>query len=231
MPAAATVIGTIESPKAAQKLIDELVEAGFKDQDVEILEGDEDELVAEIVGRGFGEEDARGYAEAVGRGKTVVAARASEEKAPEAAAIIERYETAAGGGSSREEQGETVREVEEQLSVGKRKVTTGGVRVTTGVSERPVQKTVTLREEQVEVERRPADRELKPEEAEAAFAEKTVEMLGTSEEVEVGKEARVVGEVSLGKRVEEHKETVKDSVRRTEVEVEEIKPGGSSKRR
>ena len=231
MPAAATVIGTIESAKAARKLIDELVEAGFADRDVEILEGDEDELVAEIVGRGFGKEDARGYAEAAGRGKTVVAARASEEKAPEAAAIIERYETAAGGGSSQEEQGETAQEIEEQLSVGKRKVTTGGVRVTTSVSERPVQKTVSLREEQVEVERRPADRELKPEEAEAAFAEKTIEMLGTSEKVEVGKEARVVGEVSLGKRVEEHKETVKDSVRRTEVEVEEIKPGGSSRRR
>jgi uncharacterized protein (TIGR02271 family) len=231
MPAAATVIGTIESPKAAQKLIDELVEAGFADRDVEILEGDEDELVAEIVGRGFGEEDARGYAEAVGRGKTVVAARASEEKAPEAAAIIERYETSGGGSSREEERGGTVQEVEEQLSVGKRKVTTGGVRVTTSVSERPVQKTVSLREERVEVERRPADRELRPEEAEAAFAEKTVEMLGTSEEASVRKEARVVGEVSLGKRVEERKETVKDSVRRSEVEVEEIRPGGSSRRR
>ena len=75
---------------------------------------------------------------------------------------------------------------------------------------------------QVEVERRPADRKLKPEEAEAAFQEKTVEMLGTSEEPEVSKEARVVGEVSLGKRVEERKETVKDTVRRTEVEVEKI---------
>ena len=105
------------------------------------------------------------------------------------------------------------------------------MRLTTGVSERPVQKTVTLREEQVEVERRSADRALKPEEAEAAFAEKAVEMLGTSEEASVRKEARVVGEVSLGRRVEERKETVKDSVRRTEVEVEEIKPGGSSKRR
>ena len=230
MPAAATVIGTIESPKAAQKLIDELVEAGFKDRDVEILEGDEDELVAEIVGRGFDKEDARGYAEAAGRGKTVVAARASEEKAPEAAAIIERYETS-GGGSSREEQGETVQEVEEELSVGKRKVTTGGVRVTTSVSERPVQKTVTLREEQVEVERRSADRELRPEEAEAAFTETTIERLGTSEEASVRKEARVVGEVALGKQVEERKETVKDTVRRSEVEVEEIKPGGSSKRR
>ena len=88
-----------------------------------------------------------------------------------------------------------------------------------------------MREERVEVERRPADRKLRPEEAEAAFAEKTIEMLGTSEEAAVRKEARVVGEVSLGKRVEERKETVKDSVRRSEVEVEEIKPGGSSKRR
>ena len=229
MPAAATVIGTIESPKVAQKLIDELVEAGFKDRDVEILEGDEDELVAEIVGRGFAKEDARGYAEAAGRGKTVVAARASEAKAPEAAAIIERYETA-GGESSQEERGETVQEIEEQLSVGKRKVTTGGVRVTTSVSERPVQKTVSLREEQVEVERRAADRKLTPGEAEAAFQDKTVEMLGTGEEVEVSKQARVVGEVTVGKRVEERQETVKDTLRRTEVEVEEVKPGSPKKR-
>jgi uncharacterized protein (TIGR02271 family) len=222
MPAAATVIGTIESPKAAQKLIDELVEAGFKDRDVEILEGDEDELVAEIVGRGFGEEDARGYAEAAGRGKTVVAARAPEAEVERAVAIIERYEAAADEEGPEQEEGTSVPEAEERLSVRKGKAVTGGVRVTTSVNERPIEKTVSLREEQVEVERRPADRKLKPEEAEAAFAEKTVEMLGTSEEVEVGKEARVVGEVALGKRVEEREETVRDTLRRTEVEVEEI---------
>ena len=117
-----------------------------------------------------------------------------------------------------------MQEIEEELSVGKRKVASGGVRVTTSVSERPVEETVTLREEEVEVERRPADRKLKPEEAEAAFQDKTVEMLGTSEELEVSKEARVVGEVSLGKRVAEHEETVKDTVRRSQVEVEKIKP-------
>ena len=89
---AATVIATIESAKIAQQLIDELIEAGFEDQDVEILAGDEDELVAEIVERGFGKDDARGYAQAVGRGKTVVAARAAAGKAEKAAAIMERYE-------------------------------------------------------------------------------------------------------------------------------------------
>ena len=219
---AATVIATIDSAKVAQQLIDELLEAGFKDQDVEILAGDEDTLVAEIVERGFGQGDARGYAKAVSRGKSLVAARAAPEKAEKAAAIMERYEAAEG--ESSHEQGETVQEIEEELSVGKRKVASGGVRVTTSVSETPVEETVTLREEEVEVERRPADRKLKPEEAEAAFQDKTVEMLGTSEELEVSKEARVVGEVSLGKRVEEHEETVKDTVRRSEVEVEKIKP-------
>ena len=87
-----------------------------------------------------------------------------------------------------------------------------------------------MREEEVEVARRPADRKLKPEEAEAAFQDKTVEKLGTSEEAVVRKEARVVGEVTLGKRVAEHEETVKDTVRRSEVEVEKIKPSSAKKR-
>ena len=87
--------------------------------------------------------------------------------------------------------------------------------MTTSVSEKPVEQTVTLREEHVTAERQPADRALSPEEAEAAFEGKTIEMVGTSEEVEVSKQARVVGEVAIGKQVNERKETVKDTVRRT----------------
>ena len=224
----ATVIGTIESAKVAQKVIDELLKAGFKDQDVEILEGDEDEIVAEIVERGFDEDDARGYAKAVSKGKTVVAARVDDAKAEKAVAIIERYE--ASDESTELEEEQAVSEVEEKLSVGKSKVASGGVRVTTHVSEQPIEKTVTLRDEQVEVERKPVNRKLKPEAAASAFEEKTVEMLGTSEEVEVNKEAYVTGEVSLGKRVEEHEEKVRDTVRRSEVEVEKLKPSSAKKR-
>ena len=137
---------------------------------------------------------------------------------------MERYEADENEQGSELDDEASVAEVEENVAVGKRKVLSGGVRVTTSVNERPVEETVTLREEQVEVERQPADRKLKPEEAEAAFQEKTVEMLGTSEELEVSKEARVVGEVALGKRVAEREEKVRDKVRRTKVEVEEIKP-------
>ena len=116
----------------------------------------------------------------------------------------------------------TVQEVREELNVGTRKVATGGVRVTSSVSEVPVEKTVTLREEEVSAERTPASRALSAEEAEAAFQGRTVEVLGTREEAEVSKVARVVGEVSLGKQVSEREETVRDTVRRTEVEVEKV---------
>ncbi|WP_191062572.1 DUF2382 domain-containing protein, partial [Geminicoccus harenae] len=119
--------------------------------------------------------------------------------------------------------------VREELSVGKSKGMTGGVRATTSVSEQPVEKTVTLREEQVEVERQPTERKLKPEEAEVAFAGKTVEMLGTTEEVEVAKEAYVTEEVTLNKRIEERQEKVQDTVRHTDVEVEKIRPGTAKK--
>ncbi len=125
---------------------------------------------------------------------------------------------------------ETVPVVEEELSVSKRKVASGGVRVTSSVSERPVKETVRLREEHVEAERRPADRTLSAKEAEAAFEEKTVEMMGTSEEAEVSKTARVVGEVALNKETKERQQTVKDTVRRTDVEVEEIKTGSRKAR-
>ena len=235
-----TVIGAFDDSKTARKVMDELLKAGCRDGDIEVLEGSEDEIRAEIVDRGFDRETARTYAEAIGRGKTLVAARAPDDKADHAMAIVERYESSDGGdeeesgGQRREaQQGrsgdrqETVAEVEEELAVEKHKVARGGVRVTSHVSEQPVQETVRLREERVEVDRRPVDRKLSPEEADAAFEEKTVEMTETGEEVEVRKEARVVEEVSLNKRTEEHQQKVRDKVRRTDVEVEEIEPSSS----
>ena len=112
--------------------------------------------------------------------------------------------------------------VEEELVVGKAKFATGGVRATSRVEEHPVEETVTLRDEHVSAEKRPGDRELTAEEANAAFEEKTVEVLGTTEEAKVSKQARVVGEVALNKTVDEREETVRDTVRKTDVKVEEV---------
>lgn len=220
---ATTVIGVFEAP-SVRKVTRELIEAGLEERDVEVIEGSERQIVARIVEQGFDEEDARGYADKAKRGKKLVAARAPDEQVERAVAIMERHETAEGNGKGRAEE-ESVPVAEEELSVGKRRTVQGGVRVTSHVEEQPVEETVRLREEHVDVERRPADRKLSPEEAEGVFQEKTVEMTETAEEAEVEKEARVVEEVALRKTATEREEKVRDKVRRTEVEVERLEPG------
>lgn len=229
-----SVITAYDDQKIAQRAIEALRKEGL-DRDIEILKGDADSLVREIAERGFGRGDARDFAEAAGRGKTLVAARVADEKVDRALSIMERYEASSGDASdedvSRREKaaGRTVPIVEEELSVEKRKVGNGGARVTSTVTERPVEETVSLREERVKAERRPADRAASEDEAEAAFEEKTVEMMGTTEEVEVRKEPRVVGEVELNKETKQRERTVRDTVRSSDVEVEEI--GSSSRKR
>ena len=217
-----TVVTTFDDQDIAGQAMDALREEGFEGTNLKILKGDADTLMSELSGHGFSKADARELADAAGEGKTLVAARVSDAKAEQAAGIMGRYESSQEGGNGKDN-GRTVPIVEEELSVAKGKVASGGVRVSSSVSETPVEQKVTLREEHVEAERKPADRKLGADEAEAAFEEKTVEVMGTREEAEVQKEARVVGEVAISKETEEHEETIRDSVRKTEVEVENVK--------
>jgi len=110
--------------------------------------------------------------------------------------------------------------VEEEIDVSKRQVEKGGVRVTSHVEERPVEEQVNLREERVHVERRPVDRPVTDADA-AAFQETSFEMRETAEEPVVRKRARVVEEVIIDRDVTEHTETIRDTVRRTDVDVEQ----------
>lgn len=119
--------------------------------------------------------------------------------------------------------GETLKVVEENLNVGKREVETGGVRLRSRVVSRPVEENLRLREEYVYVNRKPVDRPATEADFNT-FREGTVEMRETAEVPVVNKEARVVEEVSLGKDVTEREETIRDTVRKTEVDVEQI-PG------
>lgn len=212
-----TVVTSFDDQDAAGKAMEALRQEGFENS---ILEGSGDKLIRELADRGFSKDDAREFADAAEQGKTLVAAKVSDDKADQAASIMERFEASqeCGGGS-----GETLPIVEEELSVQKGKAVSGGVRATTTVEETPVEKTVTLKDETVSAGRKDADRTLGPDEAKAAFEEKTVEMMGTTETAEVQKEARVVGEVVLNKETSEHEETVRDTLRKTDVKVEEVK--------
>ncbi|MDB5951169.1 MAG: hypothetical protein JWR65_3024 [Massilia sp.] len=127
------------------------------------------------------------------------------------------------GGSQQLASGENaaIPVIEEQLQVGKREVQRGGVRVYQRMVETPVTETVNLREEHVSVERRPVDQPVNPAEL-AAFQEKSIELRETGEEVVVQKTARVVEEVVIGKEVTQTQQQVNDTVRHTEVDVEQL---------
>jgi uncharacterized protein (TIGR02271 family) len=111
--------------------------------------------------------------------------------------------------------------IEEQLQVGKREVETGGARIRSRVVEKPVEASVRLREEHVVVNRHPVNRAVTDADV-SNFKEGDITLTERSEEAVVGKQARVVEEIEIGKQVTEREETVSDTVRRTDVEVEEI---------
>jgi len=124
--------------------------------------------------------------------------------------------------------GETIPVVEETLEVGKRSVARGRVRVFSHAIEVPIEQTVRLREEHASVERRATDRLASADDL-AAFREGTLEVRDMAEEAVVRKIARVVEEVEITKRVTEHEEVIRDTVRRTEVDVERVEPASPAR--
>jgi len=125
--------------------------------------------------------------------------------------------------------GENIPVVEEELQVGKRTVQRGGVRVHSRVTERPVEETIRLREEHVRVDRQPVDRAASEADFRAA-GERVIEVDEFAEEPVIAKQARVIEEVRVGKEATERTETVRDSIRQSELDVENVGAGAAVNR-
>lgn len=111
--------------------------------------------------------------------------------------------------------------VQEELQVGKRQLDNGGVRVIQRVSEQPVREVLRLRQERAVVDRRAVDRPATAGDLDT-FKEGTLEVRETAEEPVIAKTARVVEEVRVGKKVEEREQVVEDTVRRKDVDVQQL---------
>ncbi|GAB4030887.1 YsnF/AvaK domain-containing protein [Spirosoma jeollabukense] len=122
---------------------------------------------------------------------------------------------------------QTIKVIEENLEVGKREVETGGVRVRSRIIERPVEESLRLREERVTVQRTPVNRVATDAELNA-FQEGQIELTEHAEVPVVSKTARVVEEISVGKEVNERVETIRDTVRSTDVDVENLGTTGTT---
>jgi uncharacterized protein (TIGR02271 family) len=137
-----------------------------------------------------------------------------------AATAVPTTSTSAARGAT-EVQEEVIPVYEEELKVGKRVIEQGRVRVHAYTVEQPVQENVTLREERVAVEHRPVDRPVSSIPGEAAFRDRTIDVTTHREEPVIDKEARIKEEIVVRKEADQHTETVRDTVRHTEVEVED----------
>jgi stress response protein YsnF len=109
---------------------------------------------------------------------------------------------------------------EEQINVGKRLVQEGTTRIRRFVTETPVETQVTLHEEHARVIRRAISdpnyvRNLD-------WTDKTIEITETVEEAVVTKSVHVAEEVVIQREGSDHVKTVKDKVRRQQVEVERL---------
>jgi len=201
------------------------------------------------------ERNANAYSEVARRSDSVVTVHAdSKDEAHKAAQILDKYgsvdveersmqygrpsdtRTTGTTGAAATAGQTNIPVIEENIEVGKRQVETGGARIRSRIVERPVEEHLRLRSEHVKVERREVDRPASEADFNK-FKEGDMKVTERAEVPVVNKEARVVGEVSIGKEVEERDQVVKDTLRSTEVDVDKIndpnqtnRPGANSNR-
>lgn len=246
-----TLVGVFDDQSTAEQVQRDLIAAGFSDVRVSdgATERPYDDTASRTYDTGteekgfweslkdfFGYDDSDDYREAVRRGAVLVTVTADRNRIDDAEAILNRHDPLdidhqvsqwqAGGYQrpaqetrSADAQGEqAIPIVEEQLRVGKRREQRGGVRVYSHVTETPVEEEVRLRNETVRVTRRAADRTVDGD----SLRDQTIEVYETREVPVVSKEARIVGEVVVEKDAEERTEKIRDTVRKTDVQVEDI---------
>jgi uncharacterized protein (TIGR02271 family) len=175
-------------------------------------------------------------------GSTVVTVKAPEQHLTQVMDILERHNpvdideraatyglgqttttrttdvpVATGTAAAHSTDGGTIPLSEETLAVGKRAINRGTTRVRRFVVETPIEEQVSLRDETVSIERRPVT-DARPI-TDADFTDKVIEVTETDEEAVVSKTARVREEVVVRKDETERTETVRDTVRREDVEI------------
>lgn len=189
--------------------------------------------------------DTKRYSQVASRGSVITVHAGTEAEAERAADVLDdagavdvneraaQYETGSSGMTTAPVAGaitdtarltdgdQTIKVIEENLAVGKRTVETGGVRLRSRIVSKPVEESVRLREERVSVQRTPVSRPATAADL-AAFQEGEITMTESAEVPVVSKTANVVEEISVGKEVSERQETIRDTVRKTEVDIEDM---------
>lgn len=248
------VVAVYDTAAHAEAAVRTLKSAGYSANDISITRNENDAPTAELSEPGFWQrlfgrdielKDAAAYGHTVVREGVVVSIRVPESEAQKVIEVLDTYQpvdvlnrartqsslVAAApkvvvppptSASDVRKDEEVVHLAEEQLNVGKRQVDAGITRVRRFSVERPVDANVTLHEEHTEVIRRAISDPgyLKN----IDWCEQTIEVTETAERPVVNKTVRVTEEVVIRRRGSDHIETVHDTIRRQQLEVERVPP-------
>jgi uncharacterized protein (TIGR02271 family) len=245
-----TVIGMFRDRQNAQQASEKLMSAGFlKDSidmspyraDGDVVEDnryydyDEDNHSTGFWDWLFGSDtdEYKRYSYAASKSDIITVHAATKAEAERAAEILDHagavdvddytrdytaYQAAVAKDSGDEA---TFKVLEEHMNVGKRTIETGGVRVRSRVIEKPVSEDVRLREERVYVRRNPVNRPASEADFDA-FREGSISLTEHAEVAMAEKVTNVVEEITVGKEVDTNVETIRDTVRKTEVDVDHV---------
>ncbi len=237
-----TLVSLFHTDEQASKALSDLQTAGIPQQSIQSLGGVSrssapEQSLATLKALNLPAKDLQILSDGLKSGGTLIVVRAEEAYADKAEDVFERHHANQIDERSMSTQanvpGTPVKRnaaitgdavipiVEEELVVGKRKVEGGGVRVFSHVIEVPVEEKVVLREEHATVERHAVNRPISEADLDK-LQNQTIEVREMAEEAVVGKSARVVEEVSVGTESTERTQQIKDTVRKTEVDLEQV---------
>ena len=249
------VVAVYDTEASANAAVNSLRSAGYLTNDISVIR---DEQEAEQAGlyepgvwqRLFGRDLEPHVAAVLGRslkeGSVIVSVRVPDSEAPKVMSLLDTHKpvdvldraktygmigaTAAASpapGISELKDEELLPVAEEQLSVGKRVVEAGHTRVRSYIIEKPVQANITLHEEHAEVIRRAISNPTYRKDID--WSDKVIDITETTEEPVVNKTVRITEEVLIRRQGSDRTQTVHDTVRRREVEVDHLPVGAGTK--
>jgi uncharacterized protein (TIGR02271 family) len=248
------VVAVYDTEGSASAAVKTLASAGYSTSDISLIrnEGEAEKAGLHEPGvwhRLFGgdieHDEATVFGRSVKAGSVIVSVRVPETEAPKVISLLDSHKpvdildrakalglvgSTAGGVRTPEPAKltgeEMLRLAEERLDVGKRLVESGFTRVRRYVVEKPAQANITLHEEHAEILRRAISDPTYVKDID--WSDRTIEVKETAEEAVVSKTARITEEVVIRKQGTDHTETVRDTVRSQQVDIDRVPVGAGA---
>jgi uncharacterized protein (TIGR02271 family) len=250
------VVAVYDTEANANAALKSLASAGYRTSDISVIRSEGEATKAglyepgvwqRLFGRDLEHHEATVLSRSFKEGSVIVSVRVPESEATKVESLLDSHKPVdvldrakayglAGATAAvpqtpapvKQAGEEMLRVAEEQINVGKRMFESGHTRVRRYMVEKPVEANITLHEEHAEVIRRAVTDPAYVKDID--WSDKTIDVTETAEEAVVNKTARITEEVLIRKQGSDRTQTVHDTVRRQQVDVEQVPVGAGTKK-